>query len=289
LSRPDEPVRDEPAAPGESPERAAPSPPERAASAPPGSPSPAPAVRSPPERAASPPSGSPSPAPAAPSPPREPAASRARVSSVSPLRASFPGRWLLAVVVVAILGYITLNSLRTDSPGSRGLAAGATLPPFALPLSTSLCRDHCDANVATRPDQGSAGPRPACTVRGPDILNSCQLAEDGPSVLAFIFAPVARCREQLDVLDAVRAHHPAVYFAAVSVRAAGPATRKLVAAGGWKLPVGYDRDGAVADEYAVVICPTITYTARGGRVAGSTVGPVDAAEVERWVSRIEGS
>ena len=52
---------------------------------------------------------------------------------------------------------------------------------------------------------------------------------------------------------------------------------------GSNLPVGYDHDGAVANEYAVVVCPTITYVARGGRVAGSTVGPLAEAAIEAWV------
>ena len=56
---------------------------------------------------------------------------------------------LLAVFVVALLGFITLNSVRTDSSGSAGLAAGAPLPPFAMPLSTYPCRGRCDANVAS--------------------------------------------------------------------------------------------------------------------------------------------
>jgi hypothetical protein len=38
----------------------------------------------------------------------------------------------------------------------------------------------------------------------------------------------------------------------------------------------------------VVVCPTITFVGRGGRVEGSTVGPQDEAGVESWVRRIEG-
>ena len=54
------------------------------------------------------------------------------------------------------------------------------------------------------------------------------------------------------------------------------------------LPVGYDHDGAVANEYAVVICPTITYVRAGGKVAGSTVGPLGEQTIEGWVQRIAG-
>ncbi len=93
-------------------------------------------------------------------------------------------RWIVPFLLVALLGWVTLNTIRSDSPGSHGLPAGAKLPPFAMPLSSSTCRGRCDANVAVRAGQGAAGERPACSVRGPHVLNSCELAERGPVVLA---------------------------------------------------------------------------------------------------------
>jgi hypothetical protein len=196
-------------------------------------------------------------------------------------------RWFLPFVLVALLGWVTLNTVRSDSPGSKGLPAGARLPPFAMPLSSSPCRGRCDANVAVRAGQGAAGSRPACSVRGPDVLNSCELAQRAPLVLAFAFAPVRECRDQLDALDRVRARHPGVAFAAVDVRADGAAARSLVREGGWRLPVAYDHDAAVADEYAVVICPTIVFAHRGGRVMESTTGPLSEAALERRVEKLE--
>ena len=190
---------------------------------------------------------------------------------------------LIAVFVVALLGWVTLNSLATETAGSEGLQAGDPLPPFAMPLTTSTCRGRCDANVATEADQGAAGSRPACSVRGKDVLNSCELAEGGPFVLAFVFEPVARCRQQLPALERVAARHRDVKFRIIAVRATAEKARSLRA----NLPVGYDNDGAVANEYAVVVCPTITYVRSGGRVAGSTVGPRDEAQIEQWVRRIE--
>jgi len=190
---------------------------------------------------------------------------------------------LIAVFVGALLTWVTFNSIVTESKGSRGLEAGQSLPPFAMPLSTSSCRGRCDANVATKPEQGAAGTRPACEVRGPDVLNSCVLAEGGPFVLAFVFAPVARCRDQIPVLERVAARHRDVEFRIVAVRADAAQARSLHS----NLPVGYDHDGAVANEYAVVICPTITYVARGGRVEGSTVGPATESDIEAWVRRIQ--
>jgi hypothetical protein len=194
-------------------------------------------------------------------------------------------RWLVPFLLVALLGWVTLNTVTGDSPGSKGLPAGTKLPPFAMPLSSSDCRGRCDANVATRPGQSKAGPRPACEVRRADVLNSCALTERGPLVLAFVFEPVRACRDQLDVLDRVRARHPDVAFAAVDVRADGPSARRF--ARGRRLPVAYDHDAAVADEYAVVVCPTIVFARRGGVVVESTVRALSEAEVEARVRRIE--
>jgi hypothetical protein len=189
---------------------------------------------------------------------------------------------LLAVFVAALLLFIAFNTIVTKEQGSRGLQAGDDLPPFAMPLSDSSCRGRCDANVATAANQGAAGSRPACSVRGPDVLNSCELAERGPFVLAFVFHPVERCRAQLPVLERVAARFPAVPFAVVAVRADAAAARGLKTS----LPVGYDHDGAVANEYAVVVCPTLTFVARGGRIAGSEVGVLSEGELASWVRRI---
>jgi hypothetical protein len=196
-------------------------------------------------------------------------------------------RWIVPFLLVALLGWVTLNTVSGDSPGSKGLPAGAKLPPFAMPLSSSSCRGRCDANVATRSGQDAAGPRPACQVRRADVLNSCELAERGPLVLAFVFEPVRACRDQLDVLDRVRARHPDVAFAAIDVRADGASARRFARTGGWKLPVAYDHDAAVSDEYAVVVCPTLVFARRGGVISESTVRALSEAEVEARVRRIE--
>ena len=199
------------------------------------------------------------------------------------MKAARPGL-ILAVFVVALLGWITLNSVATETAGSKGLQPGDALPPFAMPLSTSPCTGRCDANVATEPGQGAAGAKPACQVRGKDVLNSCELAEGGPFVLAFVFTPVDRCRAQVPLLEAAARRNPDVRFRIVAVRADAAAARDLRST----LPVGYDHDGAVANEYAVVVCPTITFVRAGGKVAGSTVGPLGEQALEGWVQRIAG-
>ena len=158
-----------------------------------------------------------------------------------------------------MLAYITLNTLGTDAPGSRGVPNGEKLPPFAAPLALSDLEG--DAQV---------DPAKACKVRGPRTLNSCQLVERGPVAIAFFAVRSDRCKRQIDALDRVRARFPDIGFAAVSVRGERAEVRREVRRRGWGMPVGYDHDGAVTNAYAVAICPTITFAARDGRVVSTS-------------------
>ena len=186
------------------------------------------------------------------------------------------GGWLVGVVGVVVLAYITLNSLRTEGLDPRGLERGTKLPPFAMPLATSA--KGGDANVATRPDSGPEGKVPACTLRGPEILNICELEERGPVVLAFVVTRSGDCARQVDVLDRVAARVPDVAFAAVAVREDRNRLRRLIGERGWRVPVGYDHDGAVANLYGLgVVCPLFTFAGGDGRVAGTEVGFLDEA------------
>jgi hypothetical protein len=181
----------------------------------------------------------------------------------------------LGVIAVAVLGYILVNTIRTEGPGSRGLAAGTAMPPFAVPLALSDLEG--DANVSGR----------ACSVRGPKVLNSCQLAERGPVVLAFFVEPSQRCDDEIDRVDRLRRRFPDVQFAAVAIRGSRDALRRRVRDRGWGLPVGYDHDGAVANAYAVAICPTITLAAKGGKVVKTLLGSEDSAQLEAAVKELE--
>jgi len=198
------------------------------------------------------------------------------------------GRMLLVLIVVGVLGWITYNTLHTIGPGSRGLPAGVTLPPFAMPLALGGLSG--DANVATRADSGGAGRRPACAVRGRQILNVCELRERGPVVLAFIASRGGVCARQLDGIERIRRRFPGVQFAAVAIRGGRASLRRLVRARGWGFPVGYDHDGLVANLYGVAVCPTITFAYPGGRVMRSTVGLVgDGALVARLRELVAGA
>lgn len=195
--------------------------------------------------------------------------------------------WIVGVAFLVWLVYITLNTLRTDSPGSRGVPDDAPLPAFAAPLALSDLKG--DANVARRREQGDLGERPACEVRGPKILNSCELSERGPVVLSFYFARSGEaCQRQLDVMERARRGFPGVQFAGVAVRGNRDDLRGRIRDRGWRFPVGYDRDGLVANLYAVAGCPTTTLAYPGGIVMHTYLGSelADERRLRVAVSRL---
>ena len=216
----------------------------------------------------------PEPPPEGPGPPRPPAG---MASSAT---------WIAGIVLVVILLYVTFNSLTTEGPGSRGVKPGMEVPPFAAPLALSnvTCEDgengECDANVLVRESDGVPE---ACDVRGPDILNSCELIEQGPLVLAFMVAPSQKCIDQIDLLDELRPRFPEVQFAAVAIRGDHDEVNDIIREQGWEMPVAYDHDGAVANAFAVAVCPTITFADQGGSVRKTTLGTAGEAEIVKAI------
>lgn len=213
-----------------------------------------------------PPSGEEEAAPPAgprPEPPRPPG----RVSSVA---------WIVGIAVVLALAYITINTIRTDAPGSRGIDAGEPLPPFAAPLV--LGGPEGDAQV---------DPEKACGVRGPAILNSCELTEEGPAAIAFLASRSDQCDDQVDVLERVGERFGDVRLAAVSIRGERADVAAEIRKRGWELPVAWDRDGAVANLFAVAVCPTITFVNSDGLVTGTTLGTASASEIARRLQELE--
>jgi hypothetical protein len=172
---------------------------------------------------------------------------------------------LVGLLGLAAVAYISLNSLRTEGPGSRGVPAGERLPAFAVPLALSDLEG--DPNVSDR-------------------AYVCELAEQGPVVLAFFAEPSELCNDQIDVLDRVARRFPDVRFAAVAIRGSREELRRLVRRRGWRLPVGHDHNGAVANAYAVAICPAITFAARGGEVTATALGALGERALEARIARL---
>lgn len=195
--------------------------------------------------------------------------------------------WIAVAAGLAILAYITWNTLSTPATSSTGIPPGTRLPPFAAPLATSDLVG--DANVARHAGQGAAGAKPACEVRDPRALNSCTLARRGPVVLAFFTEGSDRCEQALDAMQRIASRHPRVGFAAVAIKGDRGDIRKAVREHGWEFAVAQDADGAVANVYGVAVCPMVVLAYRGGVVLRTALGSDETtpAALERAVERLE--
>jgi hypothetical protein len=172
------------------------------------------------------------------------------------------GRYV-GILGILIVVLIVVNTTLTRSNGVGGIAPGHRLAPFAVPLA--LGDVNGDANIATRPDDGEAGKRPACSVRGVGILNICELYEQGPVVLA-LFIDAGSCPRILSELQTLVPSFPGVRFAGVALEGERAKLRALIRARSLSIPIGFDRDGALSALYKVVSCSQVTFAYPGGVV-----------------------
>ena len=177
------------------------------------------------------------------------------------------GRYV-RLFVVLILVLLTINTIVNKPGGLRGIEPGHELPPFAVPLATGDLQG--DADVATHADDGAAGRVPACRERGSQLLNVCQLYEQGPVVLA-LFVDAGSCPEILSDLQALAPSFPGVRFAAVAIKGNRDQLRRLVRSRHLGFPVGIDSDGVLATLYDVVSCPQVTFAYPGGVVQSAAL------------------
>lgn len=183
-----------------------------------------------------------------------------------------------------ILALITVNTIVTKPNGSRGIEPGRPLAPFAVPLAMGSLTG--DANVATSADDGAAGRVPACSVRGPGVLNICELYERGPVVLA-LFVQDGSCPAILSDLQTLSGSFPGVQFAAVAIKGSRGPLRRMIRARGLTLPVGIDRDGILVGLYKVASCPQVTFAYRGGVVqSGALLSRPSLATLRARVSAL---
>ncbi len=216
----------------------------------------------------------------APEPPG-PGRASSPADTVSQIRAEPPryGRYVLLLVLLILIA-IAINTLATKPNGDAGVAPGAQVPPFAVPLA--LGNLPGDANVATGAGQGERGAVPACSVRGPEVLNICELYETSPVVLA-LFVDSSSCPEVLSQLQRLVSEYPQVRFAGVAIKGETAGVRKLIHERGLTFPVGLDRDGALAALYSVASCPQVSFIRRGGTAQGRAMlaAPSEAQLRER--------
>jgi len=194
---------------------------------------------------------------------------------------------LLFLVLVAIAALHTLGG----GGGTLGLdrqPARWPLPEFAVPDAAGPLEG--DANVAQDDCESSAVPCPsanrrrsACEIATAGAIRVCDLF-DRPLVISFWFTKGGDCADQQDAVDAAfRRYRGRVEFLSLDVRDDRGTVRELIRQHDWQMPVGYDRDGAVAALYRVGGCPTFAYAYPGGTLQSASVGDLSASALDARV------
>ncbi len=199
---------------------------------------------------------------------------------------------LLFAAVAAVAFFHTLSGNRPGTLGLDELEARWPLPEFAVPVAASplegdanIAQDDCETSQVPCP--GGARRTSACHVPGADVIRICDFFRR-PLVVSFWFTKGGgNCADQQDVVDrAFERYRGRVGFLSLDVRDDRDAVRKLVRAHRWRMPVGYDHDGAVADIYRVGGCPTIAYVYPGGTLQSAGIGDLTAAQLDARVREL---
>jgi hypothetical protein len=200
------------------------------------------------------------------------------------------GLIFLAVILVAAVNTIG-GGEGGETLGLDRLPARWPLPEFAVPEGAG--RLEGDANVAQDDCETSAIPcpedaqrTPACQVDLAEAIRVCDLF-DRPLVISFWFTKGDECVEQQDLVERVyRRYRGRVGFLSLDIRDDRDTLRELIRTRGWTMPIGYDRDGAVASLYGVGGCPTFAYAYPGGTLQSASIGELTEAQLSNRVGRL---
>ncbi|HET7122112.1 MAG TPA: TlpA disulfide reductase family protein [Solirubrobacterales bacterium] len=199
---------------------------------------------------------------------------------------------LLFLVVIAVATLHTLGGGNGEKTlGLDDFPARWPLPEFAVPAAASdlegdanVAQDDCETSTLPCPD-GSRR-TPACRVDLAGAIRVCDFFSR-PLVISFWFSKGDDCAAQQDVVErAYRRYRGRVDFLALDIRDDRDTLRELVRQHGWTMPVGYDRDGAVASLYGIGGCPTFAYVYPGGTLQDASIGELSLAQLERRVGRL---
>jgi hypothetical protein len=200
------------------------------------------------------------------------------------------GLIFLAVIVVATVNTIG-GGTGGETLGLDKLPARWPLPEFAVPEGAgqlegdaNVAQDDCETSSLPCPEDSRR--TPACRIGTAEAIRVCDLF-DRPLVISFWFTKGDGCAEQQDVVERLyRRYRGRVGFLSLDIRDDRDTLRELIRRHGWTMPVGYDRDGALASLYGVGGCPTFAYVYPGGTLQGAGIGDLTSGQLGERVERL---
>jgi len=200
---------------------------------------------------------------------------------------------LVGLIFVAIVAVALIHGVPGggETLGLDEQEARWPLPEFAVPDAAgqlegdaNVAQDDC--SVGELPCPADARRTPACRIETPGAIRVCDFF-DRPLVISFWFSKGGDCVEQQDVVSRVRSRYRGrVGFLSLDIRDGRDTVRKLIRQRGWRMPVGYDRDGAVAGLYHVGGCPTLAYVYPGGTLESASIGELTATQLGERVEEL---
>ena len=147
-----------------------------------------------------------------------------------------------------------------------------------------MAQDDCETSGIPCPEDAQR--TPACRIDPAEAIRVCDFF-DRPLVISFWFSKGDECTEQQDLVERVyRRYREQVGFLSLDIRDDRDTLRDLIRRRGWTMPVGYDRDGAVAGLYGVGGCPTFAYVYPGGTLQDASIGELSEAQLSTRVDRL---
>jgi len=203
---------------------------------------------------------------------------------------------LVGLIFLAIIVVATVNTIEGGGGGETlgldKLPSRWPLPEFAVPAGAgelegdaNVAQDDCE--TSSLPCSEDARRTPACRVELAESIRVCDFF-DRPLVISFWFSKGGNdCVRQQDLVERVfRRYRGQVGFLSLDIRDDRDTLRDLIRQRGWTMPVGYDRDGAVAGLYGIGLCPTFAYVYPGGTLESASVGELTDAQLGERVDRL---
>ncbi len=178
---------------------------------------------------------------------------------------------LVGLVFIGLIVVAAINGVQTDEGTLLGAenVRGEPLAEFAVPdvrgpldLDANIAQDDCETAENPCPEEDRR--TPACEIEPKDAIRVCDLF-DKPLVISFWFVNPSDCVDTQDAIyDLATRYEDEANFLSIAVRGDRADVEDIVAERDWRVPVGWDRDGAVSNVYRVGVCPTVGIARPGG-------------------------
>jgi hypothetical protein len=210
---------------------------------------------------------------------------REREKSPGPPRPAGRYTWVVGVAALFVVVVVAFNSLPNAGRGYRGPREGERVPVFATPLVTADLEGDTNIKQDSK-DKAAENDTPACSVRGPEVFNLCELFAEKPLVLV-IAAASEECERELAAAAQLSTAMGEVQFAATITAGSRGEARAVVEEAGIDFPVGWDEPPPILfNLYRVAFCST-AFVERGGTLREFQANnPLTAAELRAGAERL---